>query len=423
MNLLSIRKFVTAINREAPADSNRIYVPHIYQPATLGKLYAKNIQLSDLFDNNAPKHDFLVHLVKTIASGKLDKKCVVIDILSAAMDISKRQENGKGLQNMKYGPDIDQFCHELLCLSPMAYRAFQKEAGARSERSVQKMRTNTPQFLQGITRQVISQAEKYLKDYQYSNELLLSLSVDDTKLLAAFRPYFDNQVHKWFIAGGIGSPIEVIDVTTLSQQLNSLGKTKATKLHLWTLQIVLPHVPPGIIAYEPLGGSNTAHDLPEMEKRILDLLVGELGLKIISLGSDGTIVECEAYKLSPPISFPLLKVHGQVMVVVQDPKHARKTMHNNLFSGAQFLILGKHPIYYEQVRKIAFDIECTPLYNRDVKKLDCQDDCATARPFSADTLAYIICYSPESIGLFIYLYAFGEMIDDMKVKQLHTSNE
>ncbi|KAF8999677.1 hypothetical protein BDQ17DRAFT_1185936, partial [Cyathus striatus] len=51
MNLLSLRKFVTAINREAPADSNCIYVPHIYQPATLGKLYAKNIQLGDLFDN------------------------------------------------------------------------------------------------------------------------------------------------------------------------------------------------------------------------------------------------------------------------------------------------------------------------------------------------------------------------------------
>ncbi|KAF8999678.1 hypothetical protein BDQ17DRAFT_1246240, partial [Cyathus striatus] len=99
------------------------------------------------------------------------------------------------------------------------------------------------------------------------------------------------------------------------------------------------------------------------------------------------------------------------MVVVQDPKHARKTMHNNLFSGAQFLILGKHPVYYEQVRKIAFDIECTPLYNRDVKKLDHQDDCAAARLFSADTLAYIIYHSPESIGLFVYLYVFGEMID------------
>ncbi|KAF8996981.1 hypothetical protein BDQ17DRAFT_1429340 [Cyathus striatus] len=89
IGLLSLHKFLTAINKDAPEDSNHIYIPHIYQPGTIGKLYTKNIQLGDLFDNSTPKHDFLVHLVKTIASGKLDKKHVVLDILAAAMDVSQ----------------------------------------------------------------------------------------------------------------------------------------------------------------------------------------------------------------------------------------------------------------------------------------------------------------------------------------------
>ncbi|KAF8996982.1 hypothetical protein BDQ17DRAFT_1217494, partial [Cyathus striatus] len=48
---------------------------------------------------------------------------------------------------------------------------------------------------------------------------------------------------------------------------------------------------------------------------------------------------------------------------------------------------------------------------RDVEKLDRQDDRAAARLFSADTLAYIICYTHNNMGLFVYLYVFGEMID------------
>ncbi|KAF8993137.1 hypothetical protein BDQ17DRAFT_1431918 [Cyathus striatus] len=293
----------------------------------------------------------------------------------------------------------------------MAYHAFQKAVGARSEHSVRKMCTNTPQFLQGITRHVLVQVDKYLKDYNYSSDLPLALSVDDMKLLAAFQPYFYNQLQKWFIAGGIGSPIEVVDIKMLNQQLHSMEKSKATKLCLWTLQIVLLHIPPGIIAYEPLVASNMAQELAEMEKKLLNLLVGELGLKIISLGSDGAIVECKArnelwrsgycerffYDIPHPnpqfplISFPLLKVHGQAMAVAQDPKHAQKTMCNNLFS--------------------AFDTQHTPLYYQDVEKLNHQDDHAAARLFSADMLAYIACYDPGNMGLFVYLYVFGEMID------------
>ena len=37
--LLSLRAFRNAITREPPKDENRVFVPHTFQPAEVGKLY------------------------------------------------------------------------------------------------------------------------------------------------------------------------------------------------------------------------------------------------------------------------------------------------------------------------------------------------------------------------------------------------
>jgi hypothetical protein len=64
---------------------------------------------------------------------------------------------------------------------------------------------------------------------------------------------------------------------------------------------------------------------------------------------------------------------------------------------------------YSHFRAIAF--EDGPLYNRDVEKLDRQDDGAATRLGSADVLQWLIDHYPQLLGPIIYLFIFYELID------------
>ena len=72
--------------------------------------------------------------------------------------------------------------------------------------------------------------------------------------------------------------------------------------------------------------------------------------------------------------------------------------------------MGNYVALYEQVLHISRG-EGTPLYQRDVNKVDRQDDNAATRLFSAGVLQYISDHHPEYIGLIVYLFVFGELVD------------
>jgi hypothetical protein len=108
-----------------------------------------------------------------------------------------------------------------------------------------------------------------------------------------------------------------------------------------------------------------------MEQQLLEILIAsKKPLCIVSLGSDGSILECDAHRALVRNGFAELITHsiphpegsqfedthvkvlcvcGQYISIIQDPKHFCKTSHNNLFSGARLLVLGNHTVYYEQV--------------------------------------------------------------------------
>jgi hypothetical protein len=334
---------------------------------------------------------------------------------------------------MKYPPALDDWCHELICIRPEAYRSFRRQFAGRSERSFLEKRSACPSFLHGISPQVLHHAHKYLEEYKYPVEAPLALSVDDTKLLPAFRPYFDRSASKWFLVGKTGEPLEVADIDELAGQIDNARGLLATKLRLWVLQIPLPHVPPLILAVVPLASSTDSTTLAAMEQQLLEiLLLAEKPLCIVSLGSDGSILEREArralvrsgfadkitHSIPHPegsqlgnIRIPILRVHGQHIAVIQDPKHCRKTGRNNLFSGARLLVLGNHTVCFEQVRLMASEAD-SPLYWRDVDRLDRQDDRAAARLFSASFLHFAISrQGGNNPGLPIYLFVVGELVD------------
>ncbi|KAI0282652.1 hypothetical protein BC826DRAFT_921590 [Russula brevipes] len=436
--LLSQRAFRNAISREIPKDENRVYVPHTFQPAEVGKIY--KFGLNNLIDGTSSHSDSLTRFVRQVVAGNLDDKPVFLDLVQVLTNEAERREKGLGRQNMKYPPALDEWCHELLCIRPEAYRSFRLQFAGRTDRNFLLKRSMSPGFTQGISSRTLERALKYLEDYRYPSNAPLSLSVDDTKLLPAFRPHFDGASKKWFLVGNIGYPLEVSDISTIEAQIENARDQLATKLRLWVLQIPLPHVPPHILAVMPLASTTDTATLVEMEQRLLQVLLSsDTSLCIVSLGSDGSVLEREARRTlvrngtaetvlhtiphpdsreSEPLKIPLMQVHGRYLVATQDPKHARKTGRNNIFSGARLLVLGNHTVFYEQIRHMASE-EDTPLYWRDVDRLDRQDDRAAARLFSAAFLQQCISrHGNSNVALPIYLFVVGELIDAYENRQI-----
>ena len=161
------------------------------------------------------------------------------------------------------------------------------------------------------------------------------------------------------------------------------------------------------------------------------------GVNIISYSCDGTQVERTvqdslvsnaaktiSYRLPDPegvdytISLPIYAKSPVVMI--QDSKHALKTMRNNLFSGARALVLGNHLAMYSYARDLAFtEIDNHPLYHRDVQKMDRQDDNAATRLFSAATLDFIQKHHPDRLGFAVYLFVMGEVVDTYQSRNIN----
>ena len=110
----------------------------------------------------------------------------------------------------------------------------------------------------------------------------------------------------------------------------------------------------------------------------------------------------------------------QPIATLQDPKHLLKTFRNNLFSGARLLTFPTDVATFSQVQEISMATD-SPIYIRDVQKLDRQDDNAATRLFSGSTLEWLTKNHPEHLGLIVYLFICGELIDAYQNRSLSLS--
>jgi len=190
----------------------------------------------------------------------------------------------------------------------------------------------------------------------------------------------------------------------------------------------LPGMPPLILAAKAIPNSLKAEQLHEYSVNIIKGLVGK-NIKVVSYSCDGTETERVVqrllkehasdrikYKIKHPVpGFPDLEIviamiDGQVVIMIQDSKHALKTSRNNLFTGAKLLTVANHVAMYAYARDLAFGPD-SPLYHRDVEKTDRQDDNAATRITTSGAIAYIAKYHPDRLGFIIYLFIFGELVD------------
>jgi hypothetical protein len=200
----------------------------------------------------------------------------------------------------------------------------------------------------------------------------------------------------------------------------------------------MPGIPPLILAAKAIPNSLTAQRLLPLS---LDLIQGLIRkkIKVVSYACDGTETERSAQKLmvqkaslrytyrikhpifgSDDIVITFAMIDSQLVVMIQDSNHGLKTSRNNLHTGAKVLTLGNHVAMYLYNRMAAFENGC-PLYHRDVKKTDRQDDNAAIRTHSGSYIAYLTEFHPEKLGQIIYLFINGELIDAYQNRKIpHT---
>ncbi|KAJ4476392.1 hypothetical protein C8J55DRAFT_431762 [Lentinula edodes] len=323
---------------------------------------------------------------------------------------------------------MTQLAQTIAMISPSAYRALKIYIPLPEVRTFQWQRAVLPKFPVDIQPRTFALAKAHLDELNFHGPV--ALSCDDTKLQVALRPYYDVDRESWCVLGSTGEPMLISDPDEYCKVVNKGAVEKASKLRLWCMQTCCPGIPSHILAAKAIPSTLPAEELFRYSRALIDGLLSK-GILVCSYACDGTTIERNVqhrleqsadhtltHSIHDPrsghsaitISIPVFS--GQPIANIQDDLHLLKTMRNNAFSGARLLILPNSVVMYSQVREIAF--QKGPIYNRDVIKLDRQDDNAAARLFSASTIGWLSSdehRSEENIGLLVYLFVFGELVD------------
>ncbi|CAK5270401.1 unnamed protein product [Mycena citricolor] len=425
-SLLSNRDFKRALKKTGPSEPGKyIYTPKRFRNQTLGEIYGRHIGLQAIIEQPNAKSTPCIRYAQGVLEGKYQND-VFNGLVEAMVSKTDREERGVGMQNFKYAPAYDEFCNVMRITSPAAYRIFQDHLPARSERNFRLKEAREPRFPMDISERNFELVFRHLEDIKYNGPV--GLSCDDTKLFASFRLYWDNEKEAHYLVGGTDGPLRVANPDQVHAVIQDACARKATKIRLWCLTVPMPSITPIVVAALPISGDLKADTLLRHLTQVVDGLL-DRGIKLISYACDGTQVERsvqdafvrqaaekDLHIIQDPrgqgrdLRIEIAVVKGQHIAMVQDPKHALKTFRNNLFSGARLLCFGSYTAIYEHIRETAF-AEGSPLFHRDVVKLDRQDDNAAVRLFSADTLKYLSDHHPDYLGEIVYLFVFGELID------------
>jgi hypothetical protein len=191
----------------------------------------------------------------------------------------------------------------------------------------------------------------------------------------------------------------------------------------------MPGIPTIIAAAMAISSKLNAEKLFDYLKAILDGM-SRRDLKVVAYAADGSAVErsvqsllnlsCKTRRIihlkhprfgKPAISIdiPFYGDTEQPIAILQDSQHGLETFRNAGYSGARMLILGNFVVQYHQFLRIW--TEGGPIFERDVQRVDRQDDSAAIHLFSADVLEWLCDHHPELLGAIVYLFIFGELID------------
>ncbi|KAH9849428.1 hypothetical protein C2E23DRAFT_737305, partial [Lenzites betulinus] len=427
LSLLHLALFRTQLNRQMPDEHDMKYTPKLYRNKELGELYLKYLGLRELLEES-PRKDGLTPWRKFgigVAAGKYKDSRVMLGAIEAMQMKHERVAQGKRLQNMKYSREFTDFANVLASISTRAYQTFRHHFGGPHVRTLQKLRARLPRFQPGLSPTNITLAAAVLKKLDYCGPTVLAW--DDTALEAAISVWEDAATKTCSIIGSTYGVIDVASAEEFDELFRKAKESKATKIRLYVLVVPLAKVPPLLLAAVARGGKENAQELFNIHTKLLEHLHA-LGIHPVTHAADGTEVERVLQRKiiassdrflhydipndTPGCSINLQigLANGHPVVVVQDPKHALKTARNQLFTGARILVLGCLAFFYAQLLALAEHV-LSPLFRRDVEKVDKHDDRAAARLFSAESLNITLRYHSELRALATYLFVLGELVD------------
>ncbi|KAJ3765163.1 hypothetical protein FB446DRAFT_795330 [Lentinula raphanica] len=439
--LALLKSFQNALGHKTPESDNRKHINKRFQNRLLAHQWADANGFKELVES-AEADSIYTRFAQGVISGKFDDEGVFLGLIDAMVQKNDKEQRGVGMQNFRYTPEWDQFMHIVSIHSPRTYEFIRSKFPGRTKRSFQIQESKAPKLAMTIEDATFTSVLNHLSAVGYSGPI--NVSCDDSKLLSSFRLHYDSRQKKHFLVGAIDGPIFVSNPADIADVMNDPKIKKGTKhfvslmikIRLWMGTIPLPDLTPFVIAALPILDSMSVSDLLELHKKIILGLL-ECGVKIISYACDGTenergvqqaflsladsIIEHKIPDPHPgqlPLVIRIPVFRGQPIVMIQDSKHALKTFRNNLFSGARLLTLGSFLAMYRDVRTMAFEAG-SPLYHRDVDKVDKQDDNAAARLGSAQTLRFLTENHPEQLGLIMYLFVFMEIPDAYQNRHIH----
>ncbi|KAJ7488492.1 hypothetical protein B0H11DRAFT_2406543, partial [Mycena galericulata] len=419
-------RFKQAIRLPVPDNENYLYVNQQYRNQALGHIYARTIGLKEIIETADAKNTPCIKFAQGTLQGKYDDFKVFGGLVEAMVQKADRIERGVGMQNFKYPPAWDEMTHIVNIHSPRAAKALREHLPIRTHRSFRAKEAREPRFPMVLGERNFALVQEYLAAIKYDGPV--GLSCDDTKLFPALRVYHDKEKKADYLVGAVGGPIQVLDPEHMTKVLADANTVKATKVRVWCLTVPLPGITPLVVAAMPIRDDMSADELLIPLETILYGLT-ERNICVISYACDGTETERSLqrklverakkvieYKVTSPIpSAPDLELkiatfNGYPVVMLQDSKHALKTFRNNLFSGARMLTFGNFTAIFRRIHAMAMSAD-SPMYRRDVERLDRQDDSAACRLFCAAVLEYLSENHPDHIGEIVYLFVFGELVD------------
>lgn len=120
----------------------------------------------------------------------------------------------------------------------------------------------------------------------------------------------------------------------------------------------------------------------------------------------------------PPLVLQAVRTkNGKPLIIINDGKHWRKNARNGAQSGARIITMGRYAVHIGQLVAIIED-EASPLLKTDVLGVDKQDDRAAARLMSAAVIEHLAKTQSDELGLIIYLFIMGELIDAQQNRTL-----
>ncbi|KAG5636706.1 hypothetical protein H0H81_007102 [Sphagnurus paluster] len=392
----------------------------------LGDAYARHTDFQELMQMG--KEKWLV-FAKRAAAGRYDYKHPALCGMLQAITISEdRSHKGKSLKNMKYDADFDIICTNLALISPQAYKIIQAEFGGRSLRSMRYLRAKGGRYQPGIVESNFDAAQKWLADMGYDGPVVLA--VDDTKVTAALRSYRDGD--KWKAGGMHGEVKAITQYDDLLDMAHIDRKSLAEKTRAWLLVVPIAKIPPKLIATVALANSVNRDELHKWHADVESHLASR-SIHHISYNVDGVSIErglthdiqnkaiknkaTHKWIFQHPIrelpnlvlEVPVLE-NGKPRAMSTDGKNLKKNGRGSAISGACVRPAGRYIIHYGMFATLALS-KNSPLLKSDIIGIDKQDDRAAARLFSSAVVEHISRTQPDELGMIIYLFIIGEIID------------